>query len=343
MTTPVDQSQIYARIENGQIVEYPVYSEIITARGDPFSLYTKVSPSSLPNYSQYQQLDQEPRVINDQVFMQYSVIDTPFESLLVQAWGVDTYEDIATATTAPTVSALPVALTKAIQDSATNIVQNILDNFAKTKGYSGIASAASYFNSTIATFASEGNAAIYCRDLTWSRLYNYLNQVTSGAVPFVSSFDDILKKLPVLSWAPAPTYSGPATIVPGTSNTYTIENYLAGEYYQVSAAYGIASISGNTVTLQAGTVGSDVLYINNVAINISVAYPAPTITGASSVAINSSNSYTITNYYSGDTYTVTSTAGTVSISGDIITFVAPATAGSATITCNGTTVSVSYS
>lgn len=342
MTTPVSQSQVYARIENGQIIEYPVYEEFIISRGDPFSLYTPVIPSSIPPLEEYQETVQTLQVIDNQAYIHYTVVNSPFESLLALAWGAETYEEIIT-DPVPAASTIPLSLINALEASASILVQNILDNFAKTKGYSDIASAVSYFNSTVPSFAADASAAINCRDLTWTGVYNYRNGILAGTIPFPSSFDEFVGKLPVLSWAPVPTYTGPTTVIPGTVNTYTITNYVSGDYYEATATYGIATISGDTITLQAGTVGSDTLYINNLAIPVSVEYPAPTITGPSSVAINSSTAYTITNYYSSDTYTVSCTAGTVSISGSTITFVAPAAAGSSTITCNGTTVSVTYS
>jgi hypothetical protein len=59
------------------------------------------------------------------------------------------------------------------------------------------------------------------------------------------------------------------------------------------------------------------------------------LTGPVSVTVSSSHSYTITNYSALTVYTVSVSAGTVSRSGDTITFVAPGTAQSVTMTVNG--------
>lgn len=339
MTTP----EVYARVINGQITEYPVYYSSIIARGDPLTEYTPVTYGAAPSITAYQQLEESIQVIGNTVLVSYEAVDLPFESLLTLAWGADTYEGISDITTPPAISSIDPLLVQTIENTASSLVGDILDVFAATKNYSSITSACSYFNSSIPEFNADGQAAVYCRDLTWSYLYTYMGKLTAGLLPIPSSFDDVLNNLPVLSWAVAPTYTGATTLIPGTSNTFTITNYMAGAYYQATAKYGIVSISGDTVTYTAGSAGSDVLYINNVAINLTIAYPAPTISGPSSVAVGSTTTYTISNYYSGNTYSVTATTGTVSISGNTITYVSPTAAGSGGFTCNGVSVAISYS
>jgi hypothetical protein len=66
----------------------------------------------------------------------------------------------------------------------------------------------------------------------------------------------------------------------------------------------------------------------------------PTIAGFTTVYADSTNQYTITNFNLNTTYNVSSSAGTVTISENIITLVAPATLGSMTFTVNNKTYNI---
>ena len=65
-----------------------------------------------------------------------------------------------------------------------------------------------------------------------------------------------------------------------------------------------------------------------------------TMTGVLSLVVNQSTQYTITNYDSFKTYTLSAVSGSVSRSGDIITYTAGATAGAGGFIVNGKTVNV---
>lgn len=78
--------------------------------------------------------------------------------------------------------------------------QKRLDDFAKTRGYDGILSAATYAASTNEQFAAEGVYAVAARDAMWGALYTMLAEVEAGTRPIPSSFDDIEGEMPSLTW-----------------------------------------------------------------------------------------------------------------------------------------------
>ena len=82
----------------------------------------------------------------------------------------------------------------------TAAVQKRLDEFARTRGYDNILSAASYATSTNPKFAAEGQYAVAARDATWAKCYEILAEVQAGTRPMPSSFADIEPLLPVLEW-----------------------------------------------------------------------------------------------------------------------------------------------
>lgn len=70
------------------------------------------------------------------------------------------------------------------------------------------------------------------------------------------------------------------------------------------------------------------------------AVAGPTLSGSSTLSIAQIASYVISNYDSNSTYAVSCSAGTISINGDTITYTAPGTAGTYTITVAGKNFSV---
>ncbi|MDR1125863.1 MAG: hypothetical protein LBM64_07375 [Deltaproteobacteria bacterium] len=61
-----------------------------------------------------------------------------------------------------------------------NKIQARLDNFARTRGYDSVLSAASYATSNNAIYQVEGQYVVDARDATWEWSNDYLNQVLAG-------------------------------------------------------------------------------------------------------------------------------------------------------------------
>lgn len=81
----------------------------------------------------------------------------------------------------------------------TAAVQKHLDDFARTRGYDDIMSAATYATSTNPKFAAEGQYCVEARDATWAKCYEVLAAVEAGSRP-VPTLDELLADLPVLTW-----------------------------------------------------------------------------------------------------------------------------------------------
>lgn len=88
-----------------------------------------------------------------------------------------------------------------IQDSIVAATQQRLDDFAKTRNYDSILSAATYATSPTTKFYTEGQYAVNCRDATWATLYSILAEVKAGTRAMPSSYADIEAELPVLEWS----------------------------------------------------------------------------------------------------------------------------------------------
>lgn len=92
------------------------------------------------------------------------------------------------------------AAAKALQDNIVAATQQRLDDFARTRNYDSILSAATYATSTVPRFAVEGQYAVQARDATWAALYQFMADVQTGAQPVPSGFDDVEPLLPALAW-----------------------------------------------------------------------------------------------------------------------------------------------
>lgn len=78
-------------------------------------------------------------------------------------------------------------------------VQQRLDDFAKTRNYTNIMSAATYATSTVPKFRAEGQYAVEARDATWAKCYEVLAAAEAGTRP-MPTFEELLAELPVLAW-----------------------------------------------------------------------------------------------------------------------------------------------
>jgi hypothetical protein len=95
------------------------------------------------------------------------------------------------------------AAVQALQAGIVAAVQARLDDFARTRNYDGILSAATYAASTVPKFAAEGQYAVTARDQTWATLYAILAEVQAGTRPVPTGYADIEADLPVLEWPAA--------------------------------------------------------------------------------------------------------------------------------------------
>ncbi|GKG92470.1 hypothetical protein CE91St38_04780 [Desulfovibrionaceae bacterium] len=74
-----------------------------------------------------------------------------------------------------------------------------MDQFAQTRNYDGIMSAATYATSTVPKFHAEGQYAVEARDLTWAKGYAILDDVLSGVRP-MPTIEEVIAELPPLAW-----------------------------------------------------------------------------------------------------------------------------------------------
>lgn len=94
---------------------------------------------------------------------------------------------------------IPVPTAAEIIANYVAAIQKRLDDFARTRNYDGILSAATYATSAVPKFKTEGQYAVTARDATWAKGYEILAAVEAGtrAAP---TLDELAAELPALAW-----------------------------------------------------------------------------------------------------------------------------------------------
>lgn len=87
-----------------------------------------------------------------------------------------------------------------VQARITQQVQELLDNFAKTRNYDNCLSACSYVASTNEKFKNEALYCIESRDQTWLKCAEILNDALAGNRPMPDDISDFENELPALVW-----------------------------------------------------------------------------------------------------------------------------------------------
>lgn len=149
----------------------------------------------------YKQIFDAPRPGCDNI-LEYAIETTPVltaKGTWEQQWVVHK----KFATQEEETAALAVDAEKRLAEFQSQVVQRVqqrLDDFAKTRNYDSILSAATYATSSIARFRLEGQYAVDARDNTWATLYSIMEQALAGQIAMPTSYEQIDSLLPELVW-----------------------------------------------------------------------------------------------------------------------------------------------
>ena len=193
---------IFARIEDGRVVQYPMTYDDINERNTPNDLYYQCFFSDddaplTPSLSEY--ITEKLTIIGTSVYVSKILVKKTITDMFTYL------HDIAAVTNEEGVVSIDRAKVSAdvylaFEDAVKTEVQKTLDNFARQKGYDDLRSVCTYTNSSIEIYRTEGIRASELRDLTWYTLYVYFNDVITGVRDLPVSWNDIAQNLPELTW-----------------------------------------------------------------------------------------------------------------------------------------------
>jgi hypothetical protein len=179
--------EIYGKVEDGKVIEYPVYKEHIINRSHPFEWYSKVIYADQPELAVDEYAKEILTVGVGIINCSYTIEKLSLQALLVKA---GRSSDGLTKVLAKDLD--PILLAKVIE-YVLQYSSNRLELFVKSKGYDSVLSAISYKDSLVDKYKSEANQVIIMRDNLWNTLLTYVDSVKSGSVDFPVSTVDIDK------------------------------------------------------------------------------------------------------------------------------------------------------
>lgn len=200
---------LYARVVDGKIQEFPVYLIHIENRHHPLSWYVKCTVDEKPAVGEFSYARQVPSVTETGgVNIAWVVEQYTLDQLLSRLPVVEKEGAPRRGPQRP-VEAPTESLINKIKELAIERAQTVLDTFAGTKGYGtppggpkSLESAISFKGSKVPEWVAD---AAYCeslRDDFWVTLFKYFDDVTATpqAKPWPNRWTDIMAIMPEMKW-----------------------------------------------------------------------------------------------------------------------------------------------
>lgn len=185
----------YARIENHQIVQFPMLESDINERNTPNDVYYVCYFDDEPVYDEILEYVVEvPKIIGKAVFVRNEVRKRTIDEVFAFVAGLQTEGNPITIADVP--QPLFGSVVKLVKDKT----QSLMDAFAQTRGYDNMGSLCNYSTSGVPAYQVESARGIYLRDLTWTNLNIYINEVATGVQPVPTSWSMIEGFLPAYTW-----------------------------------------------------------------------------------------------------------------------------------------------
>lgn len=192
-------AELFARVHNDEVVEYPISRMQIINSGEQVSYFFPVKfdrkPKTIPAYHFAKEVLE---IKEDYVQASYVITPIGLDQLLIRLYHPGGVLNVAYETV--TAASVEPALYAALIESIKLEVQAQLDAFAQERGYDGIVSCITYRDAANNQFRNDANRCITVRDNTWATLYAYLAEVQAGTKPVPKNRNDFMSLLPATTW-----------------------------------------------------------------------------------------------------------------------------------------------
>ena len=197
---PESNLDLFARVKEGKIIEFPVYRLHIKNRAHPIDWYTPVKEigkeETLPPFS-YQQRTVE--LVGAEVIATYTTKEYSLAELLNQLnRGMDPV--LGREVQAPKIEELDPALVAQVYKLTSEYATSKLNAFAQERGYDNIYTLCDYRDSMFDKFRIEGLRGYQLRDQVWIALTTYFEEVQNGTKPVPVSISEIDAVFPAMTW-----------------------------------------------------------------------------------------------------------------------------------------------
>lgn len=194
--------KVYARVEAGEVVQFPITIEEINARNAPTEIYLEcffAPPSRRPTPSLGERVVYDPFVLGPIVYVEEKLQKKTIEEMFTYLHEVATQYDEhgqAYLSRALITQELFDAFYIVIRDK----VQRCMDEFAQTLDYDDFKSVKGYTTSEYPKYRAEAFRAIWLQDRIWPILYERFNGIVDGTFPIPTAWEEIQQYLPALTW-----------------------------------------------------------------------------------------------------------------------------------------------
>ena len=198
MSSQENDLDVFARIVNGAIVEFPVYRLHIRNRAHPIEWYTRVVFKDKPELPAFHYHETKVELVNGVPTVSYPVVPYTLPQLLSQLRvEVNPMEEPQPVS----IEDVDPVVVNHIYKLVSEYIHAKLDAFAQTRNYNNLDSLiGKYTGSAIPQFNAEAARGRHLLDTTWASLLTYFDNVMSGTVPVPTSMQDIESQLPELTW-----------------------------------------------------------------------------------------------------------------------------------------------
>ena len=189
---------VFARVIDGEITEYPVYRLHIKNRSHPMAWYTPVVDGVKPELPEFHYYVKTLSIFSTYVQVDYAVAPYSLNDLLGKVYrdaGIGPFSQEVL-----DISKVPPATIERVYILGGAYATAKLDVFAQTRKYDSITALCSYSNSSFEKFKTEAARGVYLRDLFWQTFVTFFEKVVTGVLPVPRSTAEIDAILPDLTW-----------------------------------------------------------------------------------------------------------------------------------------------
>lgn len=208
MATTENDLDLFGRVKNGAIIEFPVYRLHIKNRSHPIAWYTPAVELPKPELPAFHTYERQVELKNAVIEITYTTRPYTLQELLGQLRKMPTGDEPGMEPGVVSIAEVDPAMVQQIYGMASDYLTGKMIAFAATRGYGtqksdAFTSLMTYADSAVEKFRTEALRAKNLRDQAWANMLTYFGQVTTGAVPVPTTIEEIDALIPALTWEEA--------------------------------------------------------------------------------------------------------------------------------------------
>lgn len=196
----VSSNNLFARIQDNRILEWPLTYAEIQERGEPLSLFKVIHYLDKPEQPPFYNFEENINLDNGTPVVSYKVTAIPLQEILNEVFLNKTGVTGEVYLKEVAFSDIPAPSLKRIFELVRLEVSNRLDAFSQSRYYDNIATLVTYKDDPDLQQSLEGNRGLVLRSQCWAAITRLEARINNGTSLLPRLEEDIFKLLPVLTW-----------------------------------------------------------------------------------------------------------------------------------------------